>query len=243
MYSFKQFLMESSQTFDVTQAIQHIQTNSKNTMAILQQAGKPLYRGMEKGEDYGVGHNRADRKPVDTYKKFSVLIDDGLNEKFGFRGRTQAVFCTSNLLAAKSYGTAFIIVPNDDVKFIWSPIIEDLYVDIQGGWNSAACDAMRNIYKKYTGENNTNDGPGLFNSLNMVSEYREPKILEELADWVVGQYQDTDLEAAIKSGHEIMFQGGYTYLKLDSLLGGYVIPNDETLLKNLNGDTALITKK
>lgn len=239
MHSFKQFLLESPQSFDITQSIQHIQTNSKNTMATLQRVGKPLYRGMEKDEDYGVGHNRADRKPLDSDRRFSALIDDKLNEKFGFRGRTQATFCTSNLTSAKKYGTAFIIVPNDDVKFIWSPIIEDLYLDVQEGWNSAACDAMRNIYKKYTGGDNTNDGPDLFNSLNMVSKYREPKILEELADWVVKQYQDTDLEAAIKSGHEIMFRGEYTYLKLDSVLDGYVIPSDEALLNILNGEIPL----
>ena len=115
MYSFKQFLMESSQTFDVTQAIQHIQTNSKNTMAILQQAGKPLYRGMEKGEDYGVGHNRADRKPTDSDRRFSALVDDKLDEKFGFRGRTQAVFCTSKSHIAATYGDTYIVVPYDSV--------------------------------------------------------------------------------------------------------------------------------
>ena len=240
MHSFRKFLVESrTYISDAQDAINNIQAESDLVATALASAGKLLYRGMDKDSPYGIGENRMDRTPLDSYKNFSALVDNKLNEKFGFRGRTQAVFCTSKPHIAATYGNKYIVVPYDSVlenkKFVWSPVIEDLYISIQKGRNALASEQMRELFKKHTGEDNLKSGSDLFDSLVMYDlSHPDSKILEELVDWIVSTYQNDDFVAAVKSGHEIMFQGKYTYLSTDYLFDEYDLPNYK-LLDVMNG--------
>lgn len=235
MHSFRKFLIESrTYISDAQDAINNIQAESDLVATALASADKLLYRGMDKDSPYGIGENRMDRKPLDSYKKFSALVDDKLNEKFGFRGRTQAVFCTSKSHIASTYGDKYIVVPYDNVlenkKFVWSPVISDLYISIQKGRCAVSSEKMRELYKKHTEEDNLKSGTDLFDSLVMYDlSHPDSKILEDLVDWIVSTYQNVDFVAAVKSGHEIMFQGKYTYLNTDYLFDEYDISKSNLL--------------
>lgn len=77
---------------------------------------------------------RKDRKPKDTHEGVSRIIDDMFYDKFGFRPRSQGLFCFG--MSSKNpflddiidFGQSYVIFPIGNFKFIWSPQIDDFYV-------------------------------------------------------------------------------------------------------------------
>lgn len=77
---------------------------------------------------------RKDRKPKDTNEGVSRIVDDMFYDKFGFRPRSQGLFCFG--MPSRDpmfddmveFGIPYIIFPIGNPKFIWSPKVNDFYV-------------------------------------------------------------------------------------------------------------------
>ena len=86
-----------------------------------------LYRGMKQGFDYKVLPVRTDRKPKDMPIDLHNMFDNAFQSKFGWKARSNSVFCTGDKIATEEYGNCFVIFPIGNYQFISSPNIEDLY--------------------------------------------------------------------------------------------------------------------
>jgi len=75
---------------------------------------------------------RTDRKPTDTPIKLHDQANDFFIKKFGWAGRN-GVFA-SHLIQALQYGRdatgTYLFFPIKEYKFIWSPEIDDFWIDL-----------------------------------------------------------------------------------------------------------------
>lgn len=73
---------------------------------------------------------RTDRRPRDSSRRFHEIADAWFEKRLGFRYRSAAVFLTSRILSARSYGATADhvarVVPISDYRFCWSPMSSDL---------------------------------------------------------------------------------------------------------------------
>jgi len=70
---------------------------------------------------------RKSRKPLDTSRQYSKILDDGFEDAFGWRPRSQSMFAVKDYSVASSYGTAYMVFPVGKFRFLWSFEIPDLY--------------------------------------------------------------------------------------------------------------------
>jgi hypothetical protein len=170
----------------------------------------PLYRGLNPSDgDKKVKLNvdgeiktcliktaRTDRKPLDTHPQISKLIDDQFNEKFGWKPRSQGVFCFSKERkhGATDFGKLHQIVPIGNFKYLWNPAIPDL---------------TYKIFRLHGDIKVPKRPPNLEYSAEDLA-----KIAAETKS-IIGEYQDGELGNAIydDSGMEIML-GCKTYLAI-----------------------------
>jgi len=103
------------------------------------------YIDMIRGSDYILGRysfkessslksnkiitTRKDRKPLDTPVDIHNMADDILKEKFGWRPRSESVFCIPKK-PDTFINDAKAIFPIGNFKFIWSPTIKDFFISI-----------------------------------------------------------------------------------------------------------------
>lgn len=67
------------------------------------------------------------RIPRDTPKWIHEIADQWFFDNFGVRYRSEALFCTGDKSVALYYGNIYPVVPVDEFRFCWSPVIEDFY--------------------------------------------------------------------------------------------------------------------
>ena len=70
---------------------------------------------------------RKHRMPSDMNKRDHDMFNKSFYKKFGWKPRSEGVFCTGNEATASGYGDAYIFFPIGDFEFLWSPKIRDLY--------------------------------------------------------------------------------------------------------------------
>lgn len=71
---------------------------------------------------------RTDRIPIDTPVEYHNYIDDLFHKKFGWKARSNSIFCTGSFDTAEEYGNkVYMIFPIDQYKILWSPKVGDLY--------------------------------------------------------------------------------------------------------------------
>lgn len=159
---------------------------------------------------------RLDRKPVDTPPDIHKILDDTFDKKFGFRARSNAIFVTGDYYNAEDYGDkVYMIYPIGNFKFVWSNSIVDLY----GRVNSLASKPQ---YKRWCHDNKNEIMKGLRKMIPDAPEEVIEKQWNELLDnddnfmmWrkdamidfmkhYLSTYNDTNLEKALTSKHEIM---------------------------------------
>lgn len=135
MYSFKKFLVEGS---GEVKTIAEILDECAPFLRASE--GKFVFRGLKNPTgalkmitpdgDVTVYRMepRRDRRPLNIDEFTHTTVDDYMDEKFGFRGRSQGLFVTSSPNTASSYGDTYIILPRGEFRFIWSPKISDLFM-------------------------------------------------------------------------------------------------------------------
>ena len=128
---------------------------------------------------------RSDRRPLDTPRLISELTDDAFEDRFGWRPRSQGMFCTGDAGAARTYGNLYQIFPIGDISYIWSPEIYD----------------MSNVIKRVASD------IGLpYLAPEKVTRDQKDNFFEEMSEFVDKHYMEAELEKAINKKHEIMLK-------------------------------------
>jgi hypothetical protein len=161
----------------------------KNCQQFLREVGgKRIYRGVKSSVSKKLGQGTEvvfianppqNRMPVDTPIDLHKYADDLFLKLFGWRARSSAVFGTGLKSEAELYGTAYKIYPTDGYKYLWSPNIKDLFMDLDHFMYGRA-------EYRY-----------------VETPVGDDEIKEHIED-IVRTYKNTDLVEAIDFGHEIM---------------------------------------
>jgi hypothetical protein len=128
---------------------------------------------------------RKDRVPLEMNRKISAVIDDWFNEKFGFRARSQSLFCYGEAGRgnAETYGShQCAVFPIGDFQFVWSPKVGDLFLSV----DEELITRNKQISPEYA----------------LTSGNPDPEAIKEWMDSF--KYTDGNLSVAMKSDSEIM---------------------------------------
>lgn len=135
----QQYINEEK-TEDLQAFVNMIKSDCKPFLREMKKANRFLFRGYDAEDSYGSDKTniiyykkkpRKDRKPKDMYPNTHKKLDDLFNEKFGWRARSNGVFCTGDRGTAAAYGSSHIVFPIGQFRFVWSPKIGDLYTEIR----------------------------------------------------------------------------------------------------------------
>ena len=140
----------------------------------------PLYRGMKKKiSTYEVIIPRKNRKPLSTDPVVHRLLDEEFKKQFGWRARSEGVFCTGDYPPG-IYGERYYIFPIGKFDFLWSPDVKDLTVSL--------------------------DHSGIFTTDYKLDPSVPMNTVNDVVFQLVSTYQDDDFLAALRSGNEIMLR-------------------------------------
>jgi len=108
------------------------ETLVKNCKQYIKEAqGQLLWRGVRKTPKVITSITpRTNREPRDTPKFIHEYFDKELFKKFGWKPRSSGVFCTGDLKHAEEYGPAVSVWPIGNFKYLWSPEVMDLYLEV-----------------------------------------------------------------------------------------------------------------
>lgn len=147
---------------------------------------------------YEVKKTRINREPTDTPEFIHKKLDDYLKDKFGWRARSNALFCWSSAVLTspsikkmpQSFGLVF---PIGKFEFVWSSEIRDVYLE------------MEKFAKKYTDQSPMTELQDLDETQleEVWEEFRKSGLLES--------YTNKNLQRALKSRSEIMIRTGEYY--------------------------------
>lgn len=169
---------------------QFLEEIGDNEDDVFETAISALYRGMnipgspQKAELYGDQMDlytksvRKNREPRDTHPDISELLDELFQKKFGWKPRSQAVFCFArpgkNIVG--DYGKAFAILPMGKFKYLWSPEVRDLTISVRRAFRSAGI-KDHDIDEEYTKEELETARPIL---QNIVNTYVDNKLTDTI---------------------------------------------------------------
>lgn len=205
--TFKQFLTEQdTETEAAAQAVESIVRDCQPYLKDIDyDPGKyMLHRGMPISDPFVTKKVRKGRKPTDMPDELHDMIDSWMDDELDAPFRSYAIFASGSEKFAKRYGTAYIIFPIGQYQFAWSQKAHDLYDKLE---NAEIIDHM------HTAEN----------------QHKFTQELEQFLDSL--NYQTTDMQSAIKSGHEIMIHCERYYAVNKSLFDQYHL--DEQIKKKL----------
>ncbi|MDX8383299.1 MAG: hypothetical protein R8M45_04400 [Ghiorsea sp.] len=163
--------------------------------------GVPLYRAMAIEKEtlmrkYTVKRGRRKAKPDRVVAKTEALFDKYTKKEFGESFRSGSMYATTQYNDTLIYAVnIFAVFPLDGFKFLWSPKVKDFSID---------------SYNKY----------------KAVPQYERGEVdssaVIEVFDSM--KYTNSNLKAALKSQHEIMFdvpRGYYAMPILEWGIGKY----------------------
>ncbi len=162
----------------------------KNCKPFLKESGGQfLFRGTKKRVPRGMAKitTRPDRRPLDTPKELHDYMDKHFKKKFGWKGRSEGVFCLGDEHEASVYGYTYAMFPIGQFKFIWSPSIMDLTSDFREEEILVGTD--------YGNEDDWEGGDN------------NPRFQQ-----LIKTYTDKNLKKAIRSDNEIMIKCKEYYL-------------------------------
>jgi len=164
--------------------------------------GRMFYRFMKVSiPDYKVFIPPKNREPLSSAPWIQKMVDDALEERFGWRPRSSGVFALSlypGLFAPpqeiSDYGKTYMFFPYDGYEYIWSEKISDLYLIFP----------YSKLDRHYADIKKT----------IMSASRNETDFEKNLAEWKIkfeewmDTYRDTGLENAlnVRKGYEVMFK-------------------------------------
>jgi hypothetical protein len=137
MSRLQQYINEET-TNDLQFLVNMIRSDCKPFLKEMKKAGQFLYRGYNDPNDITWSFNkdkiqyfkkvvRKDRKPRDMYQSVHEKLDKLFMEKFGWKVRSNSLFCTGDRTIALGYGALFIVFPIGKFRYVWSPEIYDMW--------------------------------------------------------------------------------------------------------------------
>lgn len=209
---FENFIKESSyeeQLFKMVSAI-HKNCQPFITKALLPQLPKIvtfLFRGSSYDGEFKERDVRTDREPSDIHPIIHNDINSRIQKKFGWPARSAGLFTTGDVTSAYDYGEPYVIMPIGNFKYLWSPVIEDLYDYINKDLS------IRHVAGNYSNPKDIN--PLINNYFSSHSKYSsDPQAsYEKYLDKLVSTYTDKDIIKGILSKNEVMI-GCSSYYKV-----------------------------
>lgn len=201
MISFKNFLNESSEESLVTEILAQCQPFLKDVGV---KNCDRIYRGIRDiGTQQPIITNKA-RRPKDTSITLHKSLDEAFDKSFGFKFRSESVFCTLSSNTAKDYGFPYVIFPVGDYTACWSTIVEDAWKSLDEGWYGTINDEK--ILKKFVPYCEEID-PSIF---NQSSPHSSPTVkYEQSLDFNMERLHQCYVEYLIDHGDELLKQLGY----------------------------------
>lgn len=215
MTTFKEFLLEDEQTL-ISFLNENCQPLIKEVGDIKKYLKNPLLRGsrtLSQKEKISlnnkhvfingfIGTTRIDRKPKDTFAFITKFVDDTLEDKFGWKPRTQGLFVSSEYETVRDYGRVFAIFPIGEFEFLYSPKIKDLTINLSKKLKTA-----NPLWKSYSS----------YGGISMPPEEDYPDMLKEV-NKAIKYFTNKDLNMAIELQSEISIKcSKYLAITLDDL--------------------------
>jgi len=92
-----------------------------------------IYRGVyyQEIDFYEKKKSRQDRRPLNTPEHTHKRLDDLFMKEFGWKARSEGVFCTNKRKQAFGFGEPHLFFPIGQYDYIYNEKIRDLYVHIK----------------------------------------------------------------------------------------------------------------
>jgi hypothetical protein len=101
---------------------------TKNCKQVLREINRGvLFRGVLSGGNFLEKIPRKNRLPLSTDIKTHEILDAAFQKKFGWKVRSEGVFCSRTYEGALGYGNIYVIFPVDGYKYVFNKDINDLY--------------------------------------------------------------------------------------------------------------------
>lgn len=120
---------------------------------------------------------RKNRVPLNTPDYLHTFIDDWANENLGSRFRSSAIFCAAKRITVINFGKPYVIMPIGEFKYAWSPLIEDLYSDVEEINNAATTQSEKEMTKAAVKKVLDNAQYRTDGITKMISEYPAHEIM------------------------------------------------------------------
>ena len=133
--------------FDTSEIMNLIKKNCKPWQK--QSNGYLAYRGMSGQPNFLKKKVRTDRRPMDTPDNISNAFDAASKKKFGWKARSEAMFCVGEPDVAKAYGLAYSVWPIGTFKFLWCDDVDDF----TNSYEDADPVDMKEVIKMYSNKN------------------------------------------------------------------------------------------
>jgi hypothetical protein len=204
----KQHINENSELDKLVDALHGVINNCQPFLKELGTVNPPqfLYSGRKSNDSWFEKDVRSDRKPTDLFPEIHKDFDDAFNERFGWRARSNGLFCTGYMHDAEEYGAVYVIFPKGPFKVIWSDNIGDLYIKLQDTVSDILGGVKRvnGLKKSFTQEF---EYANTLNGYQWSPEQIQDKVhdrYEKFIDDIVDQYRGNNIMKAITSNVEIM---------------------------------------
>jgi len=145
--------------FNYDDVIDALKKNCAPFLKELKQTGRKkfLFRGHQyASRTITKKKTRQDRTPKDMDEKTSSYLDNLFKKKFGWFARSAGVFATADIGETYEYGKPFLFFPIGKYKYIWSPVVDDLYTKIDN--KDLSLENIEERFNEYHYNNLIHDG-------------------------------------------------------------------------------------
>ena len=111
--------------------------------------GYLAFRGMNGQPNFLKRKVRTDRRPKDSSLEIHNAFDNAAKKKFGWKPRSEGIFCIGIHEVAKYYGLPYSVWPIGAFKFIWCNEIDDFF----NTYEDADPTDMVNVVEMYSNKN------------------------------------------------------------------------------------------
>ena len=122
------FLREAKGAGFLMRGIKNFETPFTNVISAIDEKENKL--------SWGTLNKVVDRKPRHTPDKEHTVFNAWFEKEFGWKARSDGLFTFgdlgTNTTALSYYGDRHLIFPIGDFKYVWSPIVGDLYAEYPG---------------------------------------------------------------------------------------------------------------
>ncbi len=163
-----------------------------------------LLRGVSGSHMWGIRTIRDNRKPKDNTLQLHNIFDKTFYDMFGWRARSNSVFCTGSISVTNDYGEPYLIFPIGKYNFIYSKHIQDLYLSLIKP-KGKVLDII-NYYKIFDYENvNQFNWIDIFDKSFRKKNNIDDKVVIDLTKDICSLYKkNVKITEAINSYNEIM---------------------------------------